>query len=81
MSAVSESLLQTYAESDALGLADLVRRGQVSPDELVEAAITLIDRLDPKLNAVIHRLYKSVADLRSFEKRTATTALWVGLQP
>ncbi|HWK68553.1 MAG TPA: amidase [Rhizobiaceae bacterium] len=57
MSAVSESLLQTYAESDALGLADLVRRGQVSPDELVEAAITLIDRLDPKLNAVIHRLY------------------------
>lgn len=57
MSAVSESLLQTYAESDALGLADLVRRGEASPAELVEAAITLIDRLDPRLNAVIHRLY------------------------
>ncbi|MGI6856438.1 amidase [Mesorhizobium sp. 1B3] len=57
MSAVSESLLQTYAESDALGLADLVRRGEASPAELVEAAITMIDRLDPQLNAVIHRLY------------------------
>lgn len=57
MSAVSESLLQTYAESDALGLADLVRRGEASPAELVEAAITMIDRLDSQLNAVIHRLY------------------------
>jgi len=53
----TESFLQTYAESDALDLAGLVRRGEVSPAELVEAAITLIDRLNPSLNAVIHRLY------------------------
>jgi amidase len=57
MTVVTESFLQTYAQSDGLGLADLVRRGETSPAELVEAAITLIDRLDPKLNAVIHRLY------------------------
>ncbi|TIW81805.1 MAG: amidase, partial [Mesorhizobium sp.] len=30
---------------------------QVSPAELVEAAITLVERLNPSLNAVIHRLY------------------------
>ncbi|BCH21875.1 amidase [Mesorhizobium sp. L-8-3] len=57
MATVTDSLLKTYAESDALGLAGLVRRKEVSPAELVEAAATLIDRLNPSLNAVIHRLY------------------------
>ncbi len=57
MAAVTDSLLKTYAESDALGLAGLVRSNEVSPAELVEAAATLIDRLNPGLNAVIHQLY------------------------
>ena len=57
MAAVTDSLLKTYADSDALDLAGLVRGGQVSPGELVEAAITLVERLNPALNAVIHRLY------------------------
>ncbi|MBZ9820821.1 hypothetical protein [Mesorhizobium sp. CA4] len=30
MAAISESLLDTYTNSDALGLADLVKRGEVS---------------------------------------------------
>ena len=54
---VSDNLLALYVESDALGLADLVHRREVSPAELVEAAITLTERLNPQLNAVIHRLY------------------------
>lgn len=57
MGAVTDSLLQTYSESDGLALADLVHRGEVSPAELVEAAVTLIERLNPELNAVVHRLY------------------------
>lgn len=57
MAAVTESLLATYVESDALDLAGLVNRGEVSPAELVEAAIIQIERLNPALNAVIHRLY------------------------
>ncbi|MDX8500103.1 amidase [Mesorhizobium sp. VK4C] len=57
MAVISESLLETYTSSDALALADLVKRGEVSPAELVEAAITMIERLNPQLNAVIHRLY------------------------
>lgn len=55
--ATTESLLNTYAESDALALAALVRRGDVSAAELVECAVTLIERLNPELNAVIHKLY------------------------
>ena len=40
--------------SDATGLAELVRRGDVSPAELTDAAIARIEALDPQLNAVIH---------------------------
>jgi amidase len=39
---------------DATAQADLVRRGEVTPAELVEAAIARIDALNPSLNAVIH---------------------------
>ncbi|MBN9549840.1 MAG: amidase, partial [Alphaproteobacteria bacterium] len=56
MAAVTDSLLKTYTQSDALALAGLVKRGEVSPAELVEAAITMVERLNPQLNAVIHRL-------------------------
>jgi len=38
---------------DATAQADLVRRGQVSPKELVEAAIARIEAVNPKLDAVI----------------------------
>jgi amidase len=42
------------ARLDAVAQADLVRSGQASPLELVDAAIERIERLDPELNAVIH---------------------------
>ncbi len=38
---------------DATAQADLVRRGEVSPKELVEAAIARIEAVNPKLDAVI----------------------------
>jgi amidase len=45
-----------FAWMDATAQADLVRSGEVTPAELVEAAIRRIDKLNPQLNAVIHRL-------------------------
>ena len=42
-----------YAEYDGLGLADLVRRKEVSPAELVASAYAAIERLNPRLNAVV----------------------------
>ena len=53
----TEDLIAAYARSDGLGLANLVRTGEVSASELVEAAVTIIDRLNPQLNAVVHKLY------------------------
>lgn len=52
MSGVSD-----YHKYDGLGLADLVRKKQVKPNELVEEAIIRIEKLNPQLNAVIHKMY------------------------
>lgn len=41
---------------DATAQAELVRTGQVTPTELVEAAIARIERFDGPLNSVIHHL-------------------------
>jgi amidase len=38
---------------DATGQAELVRRGEVSPKELVEAAIARIEAVNPRLDAVV----------------------------
>jgi amidase len=57
MGEVTEDLVRLYAGSDALALADLVRRGDVSATELVEVAISLIEALDPQLNAVVVRTF------------------------
>lgn len=46
-----------YQEYDAVGLAELVRTKQVHPRELVEAAIERIERFNPRLNAVVHKMY------------------------
>jgi len=46
------------AALDAIAQAELVRRGEASPAELVDAAIARIERLDPQLNAVIHPLFE-----------------------
>ncbi len=46
-----------YDQYDGLGLAGLVRKGEVSSAELVEEAIARIERHDPTLNAVVHKAY------------------------
>ncbi|HUO94218.1 MAG TPA: amidase family protein, partial [Rhizomicrobium sp.] len=46
-----------YDHYDATGLAQLVRRGDVSPSELVEEAIARIERHNPKLNAVVYKAF------------------------
>ena len=47
--------MQDYPSYDAIGLAQLVRSGDVSPPELVEAAIAQVERLDGAINAVVYR--------------------------
>jgi amidase len=42
---------------DAVGQADLVRRGDATPAELVDAAIERIERVNPVINAVVTPLF------------------------
>jgi amidase len=50
------------ARMDATDQARLVARDDVSPAELVEAAIERAQRLNPELNAIIHPLYEQGLD-------------------
>jgi len=47
-----------YDKYDGLGLAELVRKKEVKSSELVEEAISRIERLNPQLNAVIYKMYE-----------------------
>ena len=53
----SSSTFAEYDRYDGLGLAELVKSGEVSARELALAAIERIEALNPRLNAVIHKLY------------------------
>jgi amidase len=45
--------LREYVTFDGLGLAELVRRREVKPEELVQVALSAIEAVNPSLNAVI----------------------------
>jgi amidase len=53
----AQPFVDDYVQLDATAQADLVRRGEVHPTHLVEAAIRRIERLNPQLNAVITLLF------------------------
>jgi amidase len=46
-----------YDKYDATGLADLVRKRQVQPSELVDEAITRIEKMNPTVNAIITPMF------------------------
>lgn len=54
---VSDDLRRLYTDSDGTGIAEHVRRGDLAPGEVVETAIDAIERVNPRLNAVVHKAY------------------------
>jgi Asp-tRNA(Asn)/Glu-tRNA(Gln) amidotransferase A subunit family amidase len=55
-----------YEAYDAVGLAELVRRRKVTPEDLLEAAIERVEARNPTVNAVVLTLYdqarRAIAD-------------------
>jgi len=49
--------LPEYDRYDALGLAEFVRKGEVTPTELCKETIKRIERVNPKINAVVTTMY------------------------
>jgi amidase len=47
---------------DAIGLGELVRKKEVRPSELLEIIIQRIEKINPKLNAVTHKMYDQGRD-------------------
>ncbi len=63
---------------DGVELARLVQQGKASPTELLEEAIARADAINPKLNAIIHRLdeqARSVAASMSKQKTSEQATL------
>lgn len=49
--------MRELTDLDATGQAELVRAGEVSPEELIEAAILRIEKVDPAINAIVSPLF------------------------
>src|SRR4030042_2932190 len=48
---------QEYSSYDGLGLGELVRKGEVTPCELLEEAIARVERHNGKINSVVYKFY------------------------
>src|SRR5262249_48317847 len=53
-----EPMKHELAYLDAVAQAELVRRGEITPLELVDAAIARIEKVNPQINAVITPLFE-----------------------
>lgn len=69
---------------DAVALGEFVRKTELKPTELLEIVIQRIEKLNPKLNAVIHKMYDQAREAaKSWEvmigKGEAKDAVFCGL--
>ena len=59
-----------YYSLDAIGLAGLIAAGELSPLEVLEAAILRIEKLNPQYNAVVETLYDQARqDLKTLDPK------------
>lgn len=59
--------MDKFVDLDATAQAELVRRREVKPIELVDAAIERIERLNPTINAVITPMYEEARTVANSE--------------
>ena len=65
---------QEWEARDAIGVAALVKSGEINAREAVETAIARIEQLNPVLNAVIHRAFDNAIETASRQKPTGPFA-------
>ena len=56
--------MKEYSKFDAVGLAELVEMKKVSSDELLEAAISGVEEINPSINAVVLKMYDEAISLK-----------------
>ena len=67
---------EEYRRYDALGLAALVKKKEIAPEELLETAIARVEQINPALNAVIHKMYEAA---RAAARKTDLTGPFAGV--
>lgn len=68
--------IDEYQRYDATGLAELVRRGEVSREELLEAALNAIEQRNPTLQAVVRM---RVEQARRESRQVSDNAFFAGV--
>jgi hypothetical protein len=54
--------ISEYAQFDGVGLAELVRKKRVKPEELLDEAIRRAEALNPRLNCIVFKDYERARD-------------------
>ena len=49
--------MKDYKQYDAVALAELVKKGETTPAELIDAAIDQAESINPKINAIVTPTY------------------------
>lgn len=65
-----------FGSYDALGLAELVRKKEVTPAELIEEVVARIERVNPTINAVVTKMYDQA---RSAARQPAGKGAFAGV--
>ena len=55
------SVFSEYENYDGIALAELIAKREISPREVLDAAIERTEALNPQLNAIVHKLYDAAA--------------------
>lgn len=58
-------MLTDYRNYDACGLAELIRQGETTPSEVLEAAIGEAERINPAINAIVTPMFEEAASAAS----------------
>jgi len=58
----NKQLAQQLANLDATAQAELIRSGQITATEAVDASIAAAEEINPKINAIIHPRYERARD-------------------
>jgi amidase len=50
--------VEEYRKHDAISLAGLIAKGEVSAEEVLETAIARAEQVNPAINAIVHKQYE-----------------------
>jgi amidase len=55
-------MMDNYRDYDAVGLAELISKGEVTASEVIETAIAVAEKYNPTLNAIVTDMYEAARE-------------------